>query len=299
MDLTILHSTNYHFGSPVTLGRHRLMLRPRDSFDMRILETSLVLSPSARTTWTHDAYGNSICWAVFGPEPVMSLTIDSKLWIRRYEPAYPRPARIHWIPGIPVAYGVDELPVLQPFITPATAEDDTQLRQLAENLAQTAAQYFDHPLLALADGLHRRLIYRMRFEEGTQAPAETLRLGSGTCRDYAWLFIECARRIGYAARFVTGYLHSGSSPMTVPDIGYSHAWAEVYVPGDGWIEFDPTNLLVGDRQLIRVAVTRTPGEASPVMGEFTGAPQLVTPEVRVTVAPSQSTISQATAMTRT
>ena len=301
MDLTIRHWTRYQFESAVLLGRHRLMLRPRDSFDMRILDTRLTVSPSARLTWTHDAYGNSICWADFPAEPTLSLTINSDLSIQRYQPAHPKPARIRWIPGAPIAYGSDEMPVLQPFIAPVTQDDDGELTTLAVMLAQNASQQFDHPLRALADGLHRRLHYRMRFEEGTQSPRETLRLGSGTCRDYAWLFIECARRLGYAARFVTGYLHSAGhgASMTAPSIGYSHAWAEVYVPGDGWIEIDPTNLLVGDRQLIRVAVTRTPGEASPVAGVFNGAPQRAAPDVKVTIGPSDGTMVPVPAMTGT
>lgn len=289
MDIVVRHTTRYRYQSPVTLGQHRLMLRPRDSFDLRILSTGLTVSPPAQLSWSHDMYGNSITWATFA-EPTQELLVDSELVLRRYDPTGPVPAPGPWRSGAPIAYSEQEQFVLHPFIAPATADDHLCLRDFAEETVRTLTQETGHPLLALSAGIHRRLEYCLRFEEGTQEPCATLSLGTGSCRDYAWLLIESARRLGYAARFVTGYLHNlgtGPEPLTAPSIGYSHAWAEVYVPGDGWIEFDPTNLLVADRQLIRVAVTRTPAEASPVLGSFTGEPQAVAPEVIVNITQTQ------------
>jgi transglutaminase-like putative cysteine protease len=285
MDVLIRHTTRYRYAGPVKLGRHRLMLRPRDSFDMRLIRTGLTIEPGARLVWAHDVYGNSIAWAYFSDD-AEELVIDSELLLRRYQPAAPKPASLPWLPGAPVAYGDDERVVLQPFITPATGDSNDEIGEFAQSSAGVLTAGTDHPLMALATGIHRALVYRIRHEEGTQTPVDTLRAGSGSCRDYAWLFIECARRLGYAARFVTGYLHSGrrtDQALTAPSIGFSHAWAEVFVPGDGWVEFDPTNLLVADRQLVRVAVTRTPSEALPVLGSFTGKRQRVAPEVSVTV----------------
>ncbi len=287
MDLHIQHRTAYNFSGMVELDRHRLMLRPRDSFDMRIVSTGLEITPQATLNWTHDVYGNSVCWADFPREPVHTLIIDSHLTIQRYQPAHARPSRAPWIMGAPVAYSHDEQAALAPFIQRATDDQGENLAGFAMSAVNSQTTQSDHPLRALADAIHGRLTYQMRFEEGTQAPAETLRLGAGSCRDYAWLFIESARCLGYGARFVTGYLHSVGfdDQLTAPSVGYSHAWAEIFVPGDGWIEFDPTNLLVSDRQLIRVAVTRTPQEATPVSGSFTGPLQSAAPDVSVVITP--------------
>ncbi len=295
MRLRIDHNTDYVFASPVRLGRHRLMLRPRDSFDLRILHTGLTITPTPTLTWTHDVYGNSICWADFPDEPVPALSIQSSLTIERFESKDPTPAAMAWTPGAPIAYDADESASLAPYMTPAVGEDDGSVTAFALK-AVTAPPPVEgetaiatpHPLTALANAIHQALTYRMRFEEGTQAPAHTLATGSGTCRDYAWLFIECARRLGYAARFVTGYLHAAPDGRGQATSGHSHAWADVYVPGDGWVEFDPTNLLVGDRQLIRVAVTRTPAEAIPISGTFNGQPQQAAPQVAVTIRPLEA-----------
>lgn len=287
MDILISHRTRYSYASPVALGRHRLMLRPRDSFDLRLLRTGLIIEPAAKLHWTHDVYGNSITWASF-EGTCSALTIDSELALRRYQPTSPKPAAHPWRKGAPIAYSANDRIVLAPFIRHAAEDLDGRLALFAESAAANLAPEDGHPLMGLARRIHQTLIYQQRHEEGTQHPCDTLLTGTGSCRDYAWLFIECARRLGYAARFVTGYLHAnieGAAVLAAPSIGFSHAWAEVYVPGDGWVEIDPTNLLVADQQLIRVAVTRTPQEASPVLGSFTGAPQDVAPEVMVTVSP--------------
>lgn len=288
MDIVVRHTTRYRYVGAVTLERHRLMLRPRDSFDLRILRTGLIVHPAAQLSWTHDMYGNSITWASF-LEPAQELLVDSELVLRRYDPASPVPAPAPWRTGAPIAYSEQEQFVLHPFIAPATSDDHLTVTDFAEETVRALTQETGHPLFALSTGIHRRLQYQMRFEEGTQEPAATLSLGTGSCRDYAWLFIECARRLGYAARFVTGYLHNlgGAGAPLIASVGYSHAWAEVYVPGDGWIEFDPTNLLVADRQLIRIAVTRTPAEASPVLGSFIGAPQAAAPDVVVSITQAE------------
>ncbi len=285
MDILIRHTTVYRYASPVILGRHRLMLRPRDSFDLRLLRTGLTIEPDAKLNWTHDVYGNSITWATF-EGPCRMLTVESELELRRYQSASPKPASHPWRDGAPVAYGDGERLVLHPFIVPAAEDHEGVLTAFAVQAVASVVPDDGHPLMALARRIHDALTYRIRHEEGTQHPCDTLRNAAGSCRDYAWLFIECARRLGYAARFVTGYLHASGHDgveLTAPSLGFSHAWADVYVPGDGWVEIDPTNLLVADRQLIRVAVTRTPSEASPVLGSFVGAPQQVAPEVEVTV----------------
>lgn len=295
MDIRIRHITRYSYGTPVTFGRHRLMLRPRDSFDLRIVHTGLTISPAATVTWMHDVYGNSVARASFSA-PSDMLLVDSELVLRRFASTAPREAVEPWRGGAAVAYSENERIALAPFITAATDDADGALARFAmEAVAaghgQTEREGKRHPLLDLSHVIHATVSYDLRFEEGTQAPLDTLSRARGSCRDFAWLFIEAARRLGYAARFVSGYLHNiapeaGVVPLTA-SVGYSHAWAEVYVPGDGWIEFDPTNALVADRQLIRVAVTRIPAEASPVSGSFIGSPGPMQPEVSVTITPAE------------
>lgn len=288
MDIQITHATHYHYQRPVRLGPHRLMLRPRDSFDVRLLRTGLTLSPSACLTWMHDAYSNSVATATFDGE-TDQLSIVSELVLRRYQPKGPQPANAPWRNGAAIAYSNDERLALAPYMAPVSADEHGGTAQFSANAVVANRAGKGHPLLDLSAYIHEYLSYRMRFEEGTQTPLQTLESRTGSCRDYAWLFIECARHLGYAARFVTGYLHnigmSDETAMTT-SVGFSHAWGEVYVPGDGWVEFDPTNLLVADRQLIRVAVTRTPGEASSVRGSFIGLPQIVQPEVSVMICPA-------------
>ena len=120
---------------------------------------------------------------------------------------------------------------------------------------------------AIAEGFS----YQRRTMRGTQTPAETIGLQRGTCRDFALLMMEAARSLGFAARFITGYVY-------VPDRdgptrfggGSTHAWCSIYVPGSGWVEFDPTNGIVGNRDLIRVGVARTPAQAIPLSGSYWG-----------------------------
>lgn len=283
MDIRILHRTHYRYESPVSLGEHRLMLRPRDSFDLEILSAGLVIHPRADLAWMHDAYGNPVALAGFSGE-TDELRIESELLLRRHAPVRPTEAAEPWRRGAPIAYTQAELAALTPYVNPDCGDPSGALARFADGVVTEGGEA-PHPLIALSEAIHARLRYRVRPDEGTQAPLETLSLGEGSCRDYAWLFIEAARRLGYAARFVSGYLHdrspSGAGLVAAP--GQTHAWADVYVPGDGWVEFDPTNRLVGDRQLIRVAVTRTPQEASPVSGSFVGMAAAPPPQVSVTI----------------
>ena len=286
MDLRVRHLTRYTYGQPVRFGPHRLMLRPRDSFDMRIISTALRTEPQASLAWMHDAYGNSVAMATFEAAG-QTLRIDSELVLRRYGSKLPQQSAQHWRSGAPIAYGANEAVVLAPFMLPALTDPQGELARFASNAVATGGNGLGHPLLDLSRAIHSALAYDLRFEEGTLTPLQTLARGRGSCRDYAWLFIESARHLGYAARFVSGYLHnfplfSGASAAMTASVGYSHAWAEVFVPGDGWVEFDPTNALVGDHHLIRVSVTRTPGEAMPVSGSFEGVGGAAM-DVRVTI----------------
>lgn len=269
MQLRIRHATTYRYAEPVRFGPHRLMLRPRDSFDLRVIDTAITLSPSASLRWMHDPYGNSVATATFA-DSSDTLEIVSELVVERFGSALPRTRLEPERDDSEISYTAGERAVLQPYLDCAAADPrgalDAWLREFRARLSG------GHLLRALAHEIHAGLTYAVRYDEGTQHPLDTLEMGSGSCRDYAWLFIELARRLGFAARFVSGYIHDRSpegAAMTSV-IGQTHAWAEVFIPNDGWVEFDPTNDIVADRQLLRVAVARVPEDASPISGSYVG-----------------------------
>lgn len=280
--LGILHETRYSYARPVGFGAHRLLIRPRDSHAIRISEASLQTSLPGETRWTYDAVGNCVCW--FTPRgEADSLTITSRLVIDRF-PAPLTSLRIddpHTVS--PIVYAREDRAVLNPFITPATEDEDrVLLRWLRGQMERPDEPAVDF-LLRMNRTIHDQFGYVPREEAGVQTPAETIALGSGTCRDFAWLMVEALRRLGYAAVFATGYIHSPGG--TVRGAGATHAWCEVFLPDLGWTEFDPTNGLAESPDLIRVAATRTPGEARPVSGTIVGDPGeahlSVTVEVRL------------------
>jgi YD repeat-containing protein len=280
--LGILHETRYSYARPVGFGAHRLLIRPRDSHAIRISEASLQTSLPGETRWTYDAVGNCVCW--FTPRgEADSLTITSRLVIDRF-PAPLTSLRIddpHTVS--PIVYAREDRAVLNPFITPATEDEDrVLLRWLRGQMERPDEPAVDF-LLRMNRTIHDQFGYVPREEAGVQSPAETIALGSGTCRDFAWLMVEALRRLGYAAVFATGYIHSPGG--TVRGAGATHAWCEVFLPDLGWTEFDPTNGLAESPDLIRIAATRTPGEARPVSGTIVGDPGeahlSVTVEVRL------------------
>ncbi len=130
-------------------------------------------------------------------------------------------------------------------------------------------------LMAMTSAIKEEFSYQRREEMGVQTPTETLALGSGSCRDFAVFMMDAVRCLGLAAQFVSGYLYDEKLIDAGGGLvggGATHAWIQVYLPGIGWVEFDPTNALVGGRNLIRVAVAREAAQAAPLAGSFTGAP---------------------------
>jgi transglutaminase-like putative cysteine protease len=269
--LSIRHETRYTYGRPVSFGPHRLLLRPRDSHAIRLVESSLQLSPSGQTRWIYDAMGNCVCW--FTPLTQSDqLTVVSKLVIDRFPtPLAPLPIDDPHT-AAPIVYGPGDRAILDPFIRPATDDDDTILLQWLQGHMGEADEPVLDFLQRLNRNIHDELTYQERQAEGVQSPSQTLRLRSGSCRDFAWLMIEALRRLGYAARYIMGYLYSPSTESKVRGAGATHAWCEVFLPGLGWMEFDPTNGLAESADLIRVATVRTPQEASPVSGSIIGEP---------------------------
>lgn len=280
--LTIRHLTRYDYERPVRFGPQRLLVRPRDSHAIRLIGASLELSPTGGTRWAYDAMGNCVCW--FQPAgEANQLCITSRLVIDRY-PAPLAPITLdNPRSALPLVYDLQDRIALAPLMTPVTDDPAGEvLRWLRSHLAGA-----DEPVLDLIrrlnEAIHAEFTYRARAQEGVQSPVETLRLKSGACRDLAWLLTETLRRVGCAAVFVTGYLNSPDQETR--GAGATHAWCEAFLPGLGWLEFDPTNGLVESPDLIRVGGTRTPEEATPVAGNVIGDPGNVTLTVEVDVAP--------------
>jgi transglutaminase-like putative cysteine protease len=279
MIFRIKHVTTYRYANPVELGRHRLMFRPRDSHDLRILDTSLTITPpAARIRWLHDVFGNSVTIVDFACR-TDQLSFVSEIQLDQYPGELPPFAIEDYARAFPFGYSAEEVPDLGRTIERHYPDPkhrvDTWARQFAVP-ADSASMVETLPMLERMT-LHIRdsLTYQARYAEGVQTPAETLELGRGSCRDYSLLMMEAARSLGLAARFVSGYLYDpsadGSAERTIGG-GASHAWVQIYLPGAGWAEFDPTNGIIGNRNLIRVAVARDPSQAIPVSGEWTGRP---------------------------
>ncbi|MBO9709016.1 MAG: transglutaminase family protein [Caulobacter sp.] len=267
--LGILHETRYVYARPVGFGAHRLLIRPRDSHAIRIVEASLQTSLPGPTRWTYDAAGNCLCW--FTPQgEANGLTITSRLVIDRYPTPLTTPYVDDPHTASPIVYALEDRTVLAPFITPVTDDLDRALPRWLRNLMGPPDEPAVEFLFRMTHAIHDGFEYQVRPEAGTQSPAETLTKGSGTCRDFAWLMVEALRRLGYAATFATGYLHSAAPALR--GAGATHAWCEVFLPDLGWVEFDPTNGLAESPDLIRVAATRTPAEALPVSGAILGDP---------------------------
>ena len=281
----VAHRTEYRYRRPVLLAKHRLMLRPRDSHDLRLRAATLAVTPRpARTRWAHDVFGNSVCYLDWEPVPTTLLRIVSKLHLDHYHSAVDLPldpsAELY-----PFSYAPAEAPDLAPLL--GINHPDSDVAAWALGFVQPSGGTGTmNMLIAMTQAIRSDFTYEARHERGTYLPGVTLRGRRGACRDFALLMMEAARSLGLAARFVSGYLYDDrrSSGDPVVGGGATHAWCSVYLPGAGWIEFDPTNGLVAGRNLIRVCSARAPEQAVPIGGGYVGdADDFVDLEVSVDV----------------
>lgn len=277
--LRIKHVTEYVFSAPVTLNCHRLLLRPREGHDVRIESSRLEINPEYSIKWYRDVFDNSLALVHFKKQ-ANRLSIVSEVVIQHYEADAHNTTANGCLLSSPFSYEPGELMDLAAYQQPYFMQDQPALHCWLREIGLSIDDPNTLCLHAtLNQVIHRQFQYKKREEAGVQSPLQTLNLGSGSCRDYATLFIEACRSIGLASRFVSGYLHA---PATEAGNASTHAWAEVYIPGSGWQGFDPTIGKMTGNCHIAVAVARNPEAVPPVSGSFIG-PKRIAPIMQVNV----------------
>ncbi|MBM6593260.1 transglutaminase family protein [Microvirga pudoricolor] len=270
--LSVRHITTYRYARLVSFGEHRIMFRPRDSYDQRLIEARIDIDPKPSSLrWIHDVFGNCVALARFSRQ-ASELRFESNIRLD-HTPANTPDFQIEdYARTYPFSYSAEEMPDLARLIERQYLDPEHQVLRWAKRfIKQGRPTDTGELLMTMTFAIKEGFTYARRSEKGTQDPITTLTLGRGTCRDFAVLMMEAVRALGLAARFVSGYIY-------IPDRdgeghvggGSTHAWCQVYLPGAGWIEFDPTNGIIGNRDLIRIAVARDPRQAIPLSGTWTG-----------------------------
>jgi transglutaminase-like putative cysteine protease len=263
----IFHRTYYNFSDTVILEPHTLLLRPREGHELRIESSILTLTPTATLRWHRDVEDNSVAIATFD-SPANQLLIESEVIIQQYNEAPLDFLVADYATNYPFAYTPEDRVVLSPYMN-VTDTAGGSLSEWVANIWQSERLQTYELLQRLCVHINQTLSYQLREEPGVQSAAETLSRETGSCRDFANLFMEATRHLGFASRFVSGYLHA---PPSTINFGATHAWAEVYIPGAGWKGFDPTIGEIVGTNHIAVAVARLPESVPPIAGSFVGIP---------------------------
>ena len=263
----ILHRTCYNFCAEVCLEPHTLRVRPRECHELRIEHSALRITPHATLRWRRDVEDNSVATATFAA-PASQLLIESEVVIQQYNQSPLDFLVADYARDYPFAYGKEDDVVLRPYIEVGEPNASDMLDEWLAKLWRPSERIQTYTLLQrLCTRIQQTFKYQTREEPGVQTAADTLARGTGSCRDFASLFMETTRRLGLASRFVSGYL---CTPTSNTDFGATHAWTEVFLPGAGWKGFDPTIGNVAGADHIAVAVARLPESVPPVAGSFIG-----------------------------
>lgn len=263
----IIHRTYYNFTAPVTLGPHNLRLRPREDYELRIESLDLKISPEADVLWHRDVEGNSVAIATFTGS-TRQLAIESEVIIQQYLENPLDFLVADYAVAYPFSYQADDRVLLAPYMAAPGSAGAADLQEWIGGIWRQGESIQTYSLLQrLTDFIYKNMAYSIREEPGVQSASTTLARRTGSCRDFALLFMAAARELGLAARFVTGYLHA---PLST-DAGATHAWAEIYMPGAGWKGFDPTIGTIVGTDHIPVAVARLAESVPPVAGSFRGS----------------------------
>jgi transglutaminase-like putative cysteine protease len=271
--LTVRHITTYRYSEPVVLGEHRMMFRPRESHDLRLLKARLEISPvPAHLRFLHDVFDNSVGVATFAGS-TEELRFESIVTLEHYETSLPDYPLEEFAERYPFSYSDEDLPNLNRALLQHYPSEEVEHwgRQFLNPSGTTPTMDL---LRRITLAIKQDFAYTSRTQKGVQNPTETLQTRRGSCRDFAVLMMEGARSLGFAARFVSGYIFVPGidEEEAVTGAGATHAWMQVYLPGAGWIDFDPTNSIVGNRNLIRVATAWDHPHVLPLWGTFIGRP---------------------------
>lgn len=264
----IIHRTYYNYTNTVTLGAHELLLRPREGHDLRIESFELKITPTAKVYWHRDVEGNSVAVANF-TRSAQQLTVESEVIIQQYNESPLDFIVADYAINYPFSYDEADQFLLSPYRVLPDQETRELLNNWIFNVWKSNEQIQTYTLLQrLTETIYKTLVYKVREEPGVQSARETLSLGSGSCRDFALLFMEAVKCLGLASRFVSGYLYA---PLMSSQVGSTHAWAEVYLPGGGWKGFDPTIGDIVGTDHIPVAVSRLAEAVPPISGSYAGS----------------------------
>lgn len=266
----IVHKTQYDFSGLVQLHPHILRLRPREGHELRIESSKLVISPSPTLRWHRDVEGNSVATASF-IDSTRILTIHSEIIIQHYDQSPHDFLVANYAIDYPFRYSDEDKVLLSPYMKSSDTAESSLLTSWIDDVWRPGEKIQTFALLLrLNQRIYQTLTYQSRDEEGVQSPEQTLSLCSGSCRDSACLFMAAVRQLGFAARFVSGYIYSDTTTNSLGQSGSTHAWAEVFIPGAGWKGFDPTIGNIVGAEHITVAVARLPESVPPIAGSFHG-----------------------------
>lgn len=263
----IIHRTYYNYSNDVILGTHHLLLRPREDYELRIESFILKSTPQVKIFWHRDVEGNSVAIANFN-QLTRQLLIESEVIIQQYNESPLDFIVSDYAIEYPFKYKPSDQFLLSPYMVLPEEETRVLLNNWIFNIYKSNEAVQTYTLLQkLTRLIYTTLAYTVREEPGVQTAKDTLFLGSGSCRDFALLFMEAVKCLGFASRFVSGYLYV---PHMVSEIGSTHAWAEVYIPGAGWKGFDPTIGDIVGSDHIPVAVAALAESVPPISGSFVG-----------------------------
>ena len=279
----VRHTTRYRYARPVSFGQHKAMFRPHETQELRLLSMTVTSSPAPTVHWIHDPFSNSVTLLDFNDaSDLLEISCEFDLLRTSFEaPAFPIAIEAQ---NYPFNYAESQLPDLAPCRIPHHPDPDRAVSEFAQRFVASSGGNTWRLLTDMNQAIAAEFEYLRREEPGVQEPTYTLAHASGSCRDFALLMCEAARHLGLAARFVTGYLYDpvldgnettgsqGDMGAAVKGAGSTHAWIQVYLPGAGWIEFDPTNATVASGNLIRTGVGRMPAHVAPIIGSYIGSP---------------------------
>jgi transglutaminase-like putative cysteine protease len=268
--VSINHVTRYRYRRDVAFGEHRILVRPRESYDQRVLRAELKIDPEPQSLrWLQDVFGNAVATAQFDAR-ANELEIRATAEVEHLPNNRDDIAIEEYAQSDPFTYSAEDMPDLLRSIERSYPDVDRKIDNWARRFLSEGESDTLGVLRAITESLYNDFKYEQRFDQGVQSPLATLTMRKGTCREYAVLMMEAVRALGFAARFVSGYLYDSNNEKARIGGHSTHAWLRVFLPGSGWIEFDPTNGIVGNRGLIRVAVAREPHQAVPLSGTWVG-----------------------------